>query len=48
MPANRFRSRSYKRTNTKTPGGVNGPNRPFGGYLCPKCARKHFKDEARK
>ncbi|MBQ3472896.1 MAG: 50S ribosomal protein L34e, partial [Methanobrevibacter sp.] len=23
MPANRFRSRSYKRTNTKTPGGVN-------------------------
>ena len=24
------------------------PNRPFGGYLCPKCARKHFKDEARK
>ena len=81
MPANRFRSRSYKRTNTKTPGGVNvlrykknaecgavlhgvprgrpfevnklaktqkRPNRPFGGYLCPKCARKHFKDEARK
>ena len=92
MPANRFRSRSYKRVNTKTPGGVNvlrykkkkpskhvcaecgavlhgvprgrpyeigklaksqkksqkRPNRPFGGYLCPKCARKHFKDEARK
>ena len=81
MPANRFRSRSYKRTNTKTPGGVNvpskhvcaecgavlhgvprgrpyeigklaksqkRPNRPFGGYLCPKCARKHFKTEARK
>ena len=24
------------------------PNRPFGGYLCPKCARKHFKTEARK
>ena len=88
MPANRFRSRSYKRTNTKTPGGVivlrykkkkpskhvcaecgavlhgvprgrpfevnklaksqKRPNRPFGGYLCPKCARKHFKDEARK
>ena len=23
MPANRFRSRSYKRVNTKTPGGVN-------------------------
>ena len=88
MPANRFRSRSYKGTNTKTPGGVNvlrykkkkpskhvcaecgavlhgvprgrpfevnklakskkRPNRPFGGNLCPKCARKHFKNEARK
>ena len=88
MPANRFRSRSYKRVNTKTPGGVNvlrykkkkpskhvcaecgaplhavpngrpyeinklsksqkRPNRPYGGYLCPKCARKHFKNEARK
>ena len=24
------------------------PNRPFGGYLCPVCARKHFKNEARK
>ncbi len=23
MPANRFRSRSYKRINTKTPGGAN-------------------------
>ena len=88
MPANRFRSRSYKRMNKKTPGGVNvlrykkkkpgkhvcaecgailhgvprgrpfeikklsksqkRPNRPFGGNLCPKCAREHFKNEARK
>ena len=24
------------------------PNRPFGGYLCSSCARKHFKNEARK
>ncbi|MDO5810954.1 MAG: 50S ribosomal protein L34e, partial [Methanobrevibacter sp.] len=24
------------------------PNRPFGGYLCSSCARKHFKQEARK
>ena len=88
MPANRFRSSSYKKTQTKTPGGVNvlrykkkkpskhvcaecgavlhgvprgrpyeinklaksqkRPNRPYGGYLCPKCARKHFKEEARK
>jgi large subunit ribosomal protein L34e len=23
------------------------PNRPFGGYLCSKCLRKHFKSEAR-
>ena len=23
------------------------PNRPYGGYYCSKCARKHFKDEAR-
>ncbi|MCL2156598.1 MAG: 50S ribosomal protein L34e [Methanobrevibacter sp.] len=23
------------------------PNRPFGGYLCSKCARIHFKSEAR-
>lgn len=23
------------------------PTRPFGGYLCSKCARKHFKAEAR-
>lgn len=23
------------------------PNRPFGGYLCTKCARIHFKSEAR-
>ena len=23
------------------------PNRPYGGYLCSKCARKHFKNEAR-
>ena len=24
------------------------PNRPYGGYLCSSCARKHFKNEARK
>lgn len=24
------------------------PNRPFGGYLCSSCSRKHFKNEARK
>ena len=80
MPANRFRSRSYKRIHKNTPGGANvlrykkkkpskhvcaecgkvlhgvprgrpyeiGPNRPFGGYLCSSCARKHFKNEARK
>ena len=67
MPANRFRSRSYKRVNSAECGAVlhgvprgrpyeiaklaksqKRPNRPFGGYLCPKCARKHFKDEARK
>jgi large subunit ribosomal protein L34e len=87
MPALRFRSRSYKRTFKRTPGGVTvlrykkkkpskhicaecgqvlhgvprgrsyeirklskskkRPNRPFGGYLCPKCTRKHFKSEAR-
>ncbi|MBV1767120.1 MAG: 50S ribosomal protein L34e, partial [Methanobacterium sp.] len=23
------------------------PNRPYGGYLCSECARKHFKKEAR-
>lgn len=23
------------------------PSRPFGGYLCSECARKHFKAEAR-
>ncbi|RBQ23236.1 50S ribosomal protein L34e [Candidatus Methanobinarius endosymbioticus] len=23
------------------------PNRPFGGYLCSKCARDHFKAEIR-
>jgi len=23
------------------------PNRPFGGYLCSECLRKHFKSEAR-
>ena len=59
MPANRFRSRSYKRIHKNTPGGANvlrykkkkpskRPNRPFGGYLCSSCARKHFKNEARK
>ena len=63
MPANRFRSRSYKRVHKNTPGGDNvlrykkkkpskqtakRPNRPFGGYLCSSCARKHFKNEARK
>ena len=88
MPANRFRSRSYKRMNKRTPGGENvlrykkkrpskhvcaecgaplhavpngrpyeinklsksqkRPNRPYVGYLCPNCARKHFKNEARK
>ena len=88
MPANRFRSRSYKRVHKNTPGGENvlrykkkkpskhvcaecgavlhgvprgrpyeigklsktakRPNRPFGGYLCLSCARKHFKQEARK
>ncbi|KZX11222.1 50S ribosomal protein L34e [Methanobrevibacter curvatus] len=87
MPANRFRSRSYRRTFKRTPGGktvlrykkkkpskhvcaecgqlLHGvprgrpyeikklsksqkkPNRPFGGYLCSKCARKLFKAEAR-
>ncbi|MDR1721666.1 MAG: 50S ribosomal protein L34e [Methanobrevibacter sp.] len=87
MPANRFRSRSYKRTFKKTPGGVTvlrykkkkpskhvcaecgqvlhgvprgrpyeirklskskkRPNRPYGGQLCSKCARKIFKSEAR-
>ncbi|MDR0900952.1 MAG: 50S ribosomal protein L34e [Methanobrevibacter sp.] len=87
MPANRYRSRSYKRTHKKTPGGetvlrykkkkpskhicaecgklLHGvprgrsyeikklakskrrPNRPFGGYLCSECMRKHFKAEAR-
>ena len=87
MPENRYRSRSYKRMNKTTPGGVNvlrykkkktskhvcakcgallhgvprgrsyeinklskskkRPNRPFGGNLCPKCAREHFKNEAR-
>lgn len=88
MPAMRYRSRSYKRVNKKTPGGRNvlrykkkkpskhvcaecgqvlhgvprgrpyeirklsksqkRPNRPYGGYLCSKCARKLFKEEARK
>lgn len=88
MPADRFRSHSYRKMNKRTPGGVNvlrykkkkpskhvcaecgallhgvprgrpyeinklsksqkRPNRPFGGNLCPKCARKHFKNEARK
>ncbi len=88
MPANRFRSHTYRKMNKKTPGGANvlrykkkkpakhvcaecgallhgvprgrpfeikklsksqkRPNRPFGGNLCPKCARKHFKNEARK
>jgi len=88
MPANRFRSRSYKRMRKNTPGGVNvlrykkkkpskhvcaecgailhgvprgrpyeiaklsktskRPSRPYGGYLCTKCMRKHFKEEARK
>ena len=24
------------------------PSRPYGGYLCSSCARKHFKNEARK
>jgi len=87
MPEPRYRSRSYKRINKKTPGGKNAlrykkkkpnkhicakcdaflhgvprgrpfkikkmsktkkrPNRPFGGYLCSKCARDHFKSEAR-
>ena len=87
MPALRYRSRSYKRTFKKTPGGrtvlrykkkkpnkhicaecgqiLHGvprgrpyqirklsknkkrPNRPFGGYLCSKCLRRHFKNEAR-
>ncbi|MGL6297610.1 MAG: 50S ribosomal protein L34e [Methanobacteriaceae archaeon] len=87
MPANRYRSRSYKRTFKKTPGGntvlrykkkkpskhicakcgeqLHGvprgrpyeirklskskkrPNRPYGGYLCTKCTREHFKSEAR-
>jgi large subunit ribosomal protein L34e len=23
------------------------PNRPFGGYLCSKCTRDHFKSEVR-
>ena len=77
MPANRYRSRSYKRVYKNTPGGENvlrykkkmparirhflfyyeinklakshkRPNRPYGGYLCSSCARKHFKNEARK
>ena len=89
MPANRFRSRSYKRMRKNTPGGDNvlrykkkkpskhvcaecgavlhgvprgrpyeiggklsktskRPTRPYGGYLCTKCMRKHFKEEARK
>jgi len=87
MPELRYRSRSYKRINKKTPGGQNvlrykkkkpskhvcaecgaalhgvprgrpyeigklsktkkRPNRPFGGYLCSKCLRDHFKSEAR-
>ena len=72
MPANRFRSRSYKRVHKNTPGGENvlrykkkkpskhvcaecgavlhgvPRGRPYGGYLCSSCARKHFKNEARK
>ena len=68
MPANRYRSRSYKRVYKNTPGGENvlrykkkKPSKhvcaecgkllhgvPRGGYLCSSCARKHFKNEARK
>lgn len=87
MPELRYRSRSYKRINKRTPGGRNvlrykkkkpnkhvcgecgqllhgvprgrpfeikklsktkkRPSKPFGGYLCTKCLRNHFKNEAR-
>ncbi len=87
MPSGKYKSRTYRRTHKKLPGGEtvkkyskrkpkvskctscgaplkgiprerpvkmrNLPKskkkveRPFGGYLCTKCSKRKFKDEAR-